>query len=195
MRPGVESALCKGRRGRSLRCSTALFVTVVHTERQSVLLMLLGWVGATAAAGKPDTRGVRQCQDGQEWQLFTLRESAVILLYQPQVICSCSFAVFSVNLLSQWRSVLAPSLLWRCWLGGRKGIRPVKMSGEVFAWLSVWNEVQTCIWPSWCHCHSLSLASVKSRLVLPFSYRLTWVVSEKGPLNGRVCVIVTVMLL
>jgi len=26
------------------------------------------------------------------------------------------------------------------------------------------------------------------RLVLPFWYRLTWVVPEKGPLNGRVCV-------
>ena len=35
--------------------------------------------------------------------------------------------------------------------------------GAVLAWLSVWREVQTCIWPSWCHCHSLSLASVKSR--------------------------------
>ena len=33
----------------------------------------------------------------------------------------------------------------------------------------------------------LSLASVKSRLVLPFWYRLTWVVPEKGPLNGGVC--------
>ena len=55
-----------------------------------------------------------------------------------------------------------------------------KLSGGVLAWLSVWSEVQTCIWPSWCHCHSLSLASVKSRLVLPFWYRLTWVVQEKG---------------
>ena len=35
-----------------------------------------------------------------------------------------------------------------------------------------------------------SLTSVKSRLVLPFWYRLTRVVSEKGPLNGRVCVCV-----
>jgi len=26
------------------------------------------------------------------------------------------------------------------------------------AWLSVWGEVQICIWPSWSHCHSLSLA-------------------------------------
>ena len=49
--------------------------------------------------------------------------------------------------------------------------------------VSVWSEVQTCIWPSWCHCHSLSLASVKSRLVLPFWYRLTRVVPDKGPLN------------
>jgi len=47
---------------------------------------------------------------------------------------------------------------------------------------------QTCIWPSWCHCHSLSLASVKSRLVLPFWYWLTRVDPEKGPLNGCVCV-------
>ena len=64
---------------------------------------------------------------------------------------------------------LFPSVLWRCWLGGRKGIRPVKkLSGGVLAWLSVCSEVQTCIWPSWCHCHSLSLASVKSRLVFTF---------------------------
>ena len=48
-----------------------------------------------------------------------------------------------------------------------------------------------CIWPSWCHCHSLSLASVKSRLVLPFWYRLTRVVLDKGPL--KVCSVVVVV--
>ena len=58
----------------------------------------------------------------------------------------------------------------------------------VLVWLSVWSEVQTCIWPSWCYCHSLSLASVKSRLVVPFWYRPTRIVPEKGPLNGCVCV-------
>ena len=62
-------------------------------------------------------------------------------------------------------------MLWHCWLGGRKGIRPVK------------KRVVGC----W---HSLSLASVKSRLVLPFWYRLTWVVPGKGQLNGCVCVCV-----
>jgi len=67
-----------------------------------------------------------------------------------------------------------------------------KLSGGVLAWLSVWRKVQTCIWPSWCHCHSLSLASVKSRLDFPFWYQLTQVVPEKGPLNGCVCVCVCV---
>jgi len=62
-----------------------------------------------------------------------------------------------------------------------------QLSGGLLAWLSVWSEVQTCIWPSGCHCHSLSLASVKSRMVLPFWYRLTQVVPDKGPLNGCVC--------
>ena len=77
-------------------------------------------------------------------------------------------------------------------LVGRQEGHPAckKLSGWVLEWSSVWSEVQTCIWPSCCHCHSLSLASVKSRLVLSFWYRLTWVVPEKGPLN--VCVYVHV---
>ena len=85
--------------------------------------------------------------------------------------------------------------LWPClqcfdavgWPSGRASSLK-KLRGGVLAWLSVWSEVQTCIWPSWCHCHSLSLASVESRLVLPFWYRLTRAVPDKGPLNGCVCV-------
>ena len=74
-------------------------------------------------------------------------------------------------------------------LVGRQEGHPArkKLSGGVLAWLSVLSEVQTCIWPSWCHCHSLSFAPVKSRLVLPFSYRLTQVILEKRPLNGCCC--------
>ena len=50
-------------------------------------------------------------------------------------------------------------------LVGRQEGHPAckKLSGG--CWLSVWSEVQTCTRPSWCHCHSLSLVSVKSRLV------------------------------
>ena len=69
-----------------------------------------------------------------------------------------------------------------------------KLSGGVLAWLSVWSEVQTCIWPSRCHCHSLSPDSEKSRLILPFWYRINWVVQEKGPLNGLVSVYSSVCL-
>ena len=65
------------------------------------------------------------------------------------------------------------------------------MSGGVPVWLCVWSEVLTCIWPSWCHCYSLSLASLKSRLVLLFWYWLTRVVPEKGPSNVCECVCVS----
>ena len=64
------------------------------------------------------------------------------------------------------------------WQEGRPACK--KTSGGVLAWLSVGSDMQTCIWPSWCHCHSLSLASVKSGLVLPFWYWLTQVVQKKG---------------
>jgi len=35
-----------------------------------------------------------------------------------------------------------------------------KLSVGMLAWLSDLAEVQIYIWPSWCHCHSLSLAPV-----------------------------------
>jgi len=77
-------------------------------------------------------------------------------------------------------------------VGRQEGhIWPVKTEWWVLAWLSVWSEVQTCIQPSWCHCYSLSLAPIKSRLVLPFWYQLTWVVPDKGLLSGCVVIITT----
>jgi len=48
------------------------------------------------------------------------------------------------------------------WLRSRKGIRPVKLSGEKLAWLSVWSEVQMiCIWSTWCHCNPIIFCSSK----------------------------------
>ena len=89
----------------------------------------------------------------------------LVLTWQPKTVCIPLFVIIYVVM------------------------RPVKkLSGGVLSWLSVWSEVQTCIWPSSFHCHSLSLASVKSRLVLPFWCQLTQVVLDKGPLNGCVCV-------
>jgi len=63
-----------------------------------------------------------------------------------------------LNFSYQW--YIMPSVLWCCWLGGRKGIRPVK-NWVVGCWHDyVWVKVQICIWTSWCHRHSLSLAPV-----------------------------------
>jgi len=59
-----------------------------------------------------------------------------------------------------------------------------KRSGGMLAWSCVWVKVQICIWPNWCHCHSLSLTPVNpdwffTFLVLPFWCRLTRVVLDK----------------
>ena len=43
---------------------------------------------------------------------------------------------------------LVPSVLLCCWLGSRKGIPCKNLSGGMLAWLSVWGNVQICIWPS-----------------------------------------------
>ena len=83
-----------------------------------------------------------------------------------------------------------PSVLWHCWLGIRKSIRPVKIE-----WWGI--GVVICLeWGTDClhmvHLMPLhptapsSLVSFKSRVVLPFWYRLTQVVLEKRPLNGCV---------
>ena len=79
---------------------------------------------------------------------------------QPLSIRSCSGTSGR-----RYRTIVAmvgyvPSVLWRRWLGDRKGIRPVEKEWwPVGCWHGcVWSELQTCICPSWCHCHSLSLA-------------------------------------
>ena len=82
------------------------------------------------------------------------------------------------------------SLLCRCsafialmLLVGRQKGHPACKNEWCGAGMVVWIEVQTCIWSSWYHC----LASVKSRLVLSFWYRLTRIVPDNGLLNGCMC--------
>ena len=67
--------------------------------------------------------------------------------------------------------------------------RQKKLSSGVLAWLSAWSEMVLHMSRLMPLC-SVSLASVKSRLVLPFWYRPTRVVPDKGPLNVCVCVCV-----
>ena len=118
------------------------------------------------------------CQN-QQPPMYYCRRSAISHYLCDPINCFCCSYFYNFSALT---------LL----VGRQEGhLACKKLSGGVLMWLSVWSKVLTCIWPSWCHCHSLSLASVKSRLVLPFWYWLTWVVPEKEPLNGCVCVTFT----
>ena len=122
--------------------------------------------GRHSVVYRPDALPAAQPTASKHWRQLTLFRNLFGNVWH-------NFSAFDV-----------PSVLWRCWFGGMKGIRPVKnISCGVLAWLFVSSDVHICIWPSCCHCHSLSLAPIKSRLVLPFWYRLTWVVPDKGPLN------------
>ena len=84
-----------------------------------------------------------------------------------------------------------PSVHWRCWLGGRKCIRPVKNWVVGCAGMVICLELGADLhMPQRMPLPLTVLASVKSILVLPFWYWLTWVVPEKGSLNVCVCVCV-----
>ena len=123
--------------------------------------------------------GVTQISDAWTHLLsFVEQHSHPLALY----LCLCSngyflgISAFSALMLSAGRHKGHPACK--------------KLSGGVLAWLSVWSKVQTCIWPSWCRCHSLSLASAKSWLVLLFW--LTRVVLDKGPLSGCMWYLLTI---
>jgi len=60
------------------------------------------------------------------------------------------------------------------WVEGEKGIRPVKnwVVGCSCGYVSG-SWCRFCIWPSWCHCHSLISCSTESRLVLPSLFHLS----------------------
>ena len=83
---------------------------------------------------------------------------------------SCSLTSLTVTLIyscfvSTRHAVSALTLLVK-----RQEWHPAckKLSGGVLVWLSVRSDVQISIWPSWCHCHSLSLASEKIQIGFTF---------------------------
>jgi len=105
-------------------------------------------------------RGLRRCARRSTVECHCPRVARMTRLVNSQRQCRCKIIyLLTLGHCLQYFDTVG-------WAAGRAcGCK--KLSGEVLAWFSVWSKVQTCIWPSWCHCHSLSLASVKSRLVLP----------------------------
>jgi len=93
-------------------------------------------------------------------------------------------------------SVLA-SVLWRCWLGGRKGIRPVKnwvvgCCRGCLGWGADLHIAQQMPLPLTISCSSKSRL-VLTFLVLPFWYLLTRVVPDRFQQSSKTVVCVCVM--
>ena len=100
-----------------------------------------------------------------------------------------SFLLLSGAFTSHISSAIQPSVLRRCWLGSTKHIWPVK-NWVVGCWHGYLSgaRCRLAYGPADATATNclLHLASVKSRSVLPFWYRLTRVVLDKWPLNGCV---------
>jgi len=78
------------------------------------------------------------------------------------VLSMLNYSVQNCIQLTSW-----PSVLWL--LVGWQDGNPACKNWVVGCWCGYLSgarcRLAICIWPSWCHCHSMSLASVKSRLV------------------------------
>jgi len=77
-------------------------------------------------------------------------------------LCTIIVTFITVQCACLQRIILCFALSALTLLVGQQKGHPAckKLSGGVLAWLCVWVKVQICIWPSWCHCHSVSLAPV-----------------------------------
>ena len=121
----------------------------------------------------------QQCQstEGTKTQLYMY-----IIAALPYQVSKCQKTIFGY---ASHNSSL-PSVLWRCWLGGRKGIRPVKKE-----W---WGAGMVICLERGADLHMAQLMPMpltvscfsKIQIGFTFWYRLTWVVPDKGPLNGCV---------
>ena len=115
-------------------------------------------------------RTISFVNDAFQW-LFSVFVSVLTVVVKTVVI-----------FLNTGRHSIGLVWFWESWVGWQEGhLACKKLSGGVLVWLSFWSEVPTCVWSSWCHCHPLSLASVKS------SFYLSGTGSGKRALK-RVCV-------
>ena len=116
--------------------------------------LLAGWCNL----GHSDVPTARACSTGRtfRWKLCRSFPSGSMSLHSWPSIKHGRSGVYSQSRCLS-ASVEGSSIDLRISLHCRKGIHPVKkLSGGVLAWLSVWSEVQTCMWSSWCHCHPLT---------------------------------------
>ena len=70
-----------------------------------------------------------------------------------------------------WRKIMILSVLFTLLVGRQEDHWAwKKLSDEVLMWLSVWSEVQPCIWSSWCHCIPNPIISCLISIQTGFSF-------------------------
>ena len=172
-------------------CTGAVTQLLVYSTIKIAVTTACNTILATLTSLQKSAEGSSTEGTSKEWSLQ--RQSRwcfmmLIVLTFLVVVCGSSCALSAV--------ALVPSLLWHGWLGVRKSIQPVKIE-----WWGIGVVICLKRGADFLHMVQLmplhpkttsSLASFKSRLVLPFWYQLTQVVLEKRPLLGVVAVIVVV---
>ena len=116
--------------------------------------------------------------DRASWKLY---ETFIQLFTLTLMLEWCYFMVCFFAFFLNWLSKCLQCFDAVGWATGRASGLWKNLSGGVLAWLSVWSEMQTCIWPSWCHCHSLH----KGRNVTSAGWQVTlcdpiWHVSSRS---------------
>ena len=136
---------------------------MTHIFNTATNLAYIQWLTRTASKAKSDI---------YEWLVLNANNTLSVSANNEWIQHDKnSMQLGNSNTFTNSGQLLLPSVLWRCWLGSMKGIRPVKKRSDgVLAWLSVCGKVQICVWPSRSHCHSLFLSSVKSRMVLVLAH-------------------------
>jgi len=87
-----------------------------------------------------------------QWNYCILDEGHVIKNSKTKVSLYTKLATFQIVMTKNFAHVLnylnafSALMLLVGWQEGHAACK--KLSGGVLAWLSVWSEVQTCIWPS-----------------------------------------------
>jgi len=161
----------------TINCIQALLVLIIHVNFVNTQVRFLTRIG-----GETIKETIKLCMnrlfanmsymslDGRSHQKTTLRHQPICkvivgMLFQCGIyhVHVHMFCKMHRSCHSRWCWVICNfvqynllSVLRCCWLGGRKGIWPVK-TWVMRCWcgyLSVQIEVQmTCIWSGWFHCH------------------------------------------
>jgi len=134
------------------------FRTVFHMYKVHFCLFnVYAYVCWQLSYGKFFATQTSQIENVSTYQVGGEKVFTLNLRYIVQIFCMKT---------SNWKKNRL-SVLWRCWLGGRKGIRPVKTEWWD-AGMVVWGEMQICICPADATAtHCLLLQSLILRTYLP----------------------------